>query len=187
MGGFMTAQRVAAAWLLVAMGFLLTGCYTAGQRINAFENLNPSSQYARKWTLPEAKEAITGQTFLRNYPGRANEVLYFAPGGIAYQWISGRTAIASGTWVVDMRSLRASESAKVFVCTTFNNRSQFSGEIIPGSITNRCVDPSLFFIPATERARGDVFSMAGRGEAPANLTIERVRIEDVKRTLTTRS
>jgi hypothetical protein len=183
----MTAQRGAAALLLVAMGFVLTGCYTAAQRINAFENLNPSSDYARKWTLPEAKDAIIGQTFLRNYPGKANEVVYFAPGGIAYQWISGRTAIASGTWVVDMRSLRASESAKVFVCTTFNNRSKLSGEIIPGSITNRCVDPSLFFIPASERARGDVFSMAGRGEAPANLTIERVRIEDIKRSLTTRS
>jgi hypothetical protein len=183
----MTTQRVAAALLLLSMGFVLTGCYTAAQRVNAFENLNPSSDYARKWTLPEAKDAIIGQTFLRNYPGKANEVVYFAAGGIAYQWISGRTAIASGTWVIDMRSPRASESAKVFVCTTFNNRSKLSGEIIPGSITNRCVDPSLFFIPASEHARGDVFSMAGRSEAPADLTIERVRIEDIKRTLTTRS
>jgi hypothetical protein len=165
---------------LVLAGLLPAGCVAPPRRVNAFENLTPTSEYQRKWTSAEARQSISGHTFLRNTPGRSNEIIYFDPGGVAYQWMSGRQAVASGTWVIDLRSPRASETARVFVCTTFNNRSGFTGEVIPNSITNRCVDPSLFFIPATEHAKGDVFRLAGRSEAPASLTIERVRIEDVR-------
>ncbi len=179
----MIRRGLAAIAAVFLTGLGMSGCVTAPSRVNAFENLTPNSDYARKWTSAEAKQGVSGYTFLRNYPGKANEAIYFEPGGVAYQWVSGRTAVASGTWTVDLRSPRASETARVFVCTTFNNRSRLSGEVIPGSITNRCVDPSLFFIPATERAPGDVFALAGRPTAPADLTIERTRIEDVKRML----
>jgi hypothetical protein len=170
--------KAAIALLMVTA---VSACATAPRRINAFENLTPSSEYSRTWTSAEARQSLAGFTFLRNHPGRANEVIYFAPGGIAYQWVSKRPTIASGTWTIDLRSPRASETARVFVCTTFNNRNRFTGEIIPDSITNRCVDPSLFFIPASEHAKGDTFKLAGRPAAPGELTVERVRIEDLKR------
>ncbi len=154
----MIRRGLAAIAAVFLTGLGMSGCVTAPSRVNAFENLTPNSDYARKWTSAEAKQGVSGYTFLRNYPGKANEAIYFEPGGVAYQWVSGRTAVASGTWTVDLRSPRASETA-------------------------RCVDPSLFFIPATERAPGDVFALAGRPTAPADLTIERTRIEDVKRML----
>jgi hypothetical protein len=174
------SARSSRAVLALVTAVALSGCAQAPRRINAFENLTPSSEYSRKWTSAEAKQSLAGYTFLRNHPGRANEVIYFDPGGVAYQWVSKRPTVDSGTWTVDLRSPRASESARVFVCTTFNNRSRLTGEVIPDSITNRCVDPSLFFIPATEHVRGDAFKLAGRSTAPGELTIERVRIEDLK-------
>lgn len=172
------AAGVACAGLMI---LALAGCAAAPPKLNAFENLNAGSTYSRTWTSAEAKQSVAGHTFLRNTPGKQNEVLYFDPGGAVYQWVSKRPAIISGTWVVDMRSLRASESAKVYVCTTSNNRSRFTGEPVPDSIVNRCVDPSLFFIPASEHVRGDVFKLAGRTTAPGELQVERTRIEDLRR------
>ena len=165
------------------MTLALAACAQPPRRLNAFENLTAGSQYARTWTSAEARQSVAGSTFLRNTPGRQNEVIYFDPGGAVYQWVSKRPAIVSGTWVIDLRSPRASETARVFVCTTFNNRSQFTGEPIPDSIVNRCVDPSLFFIPATEHVKGDAFKLAGRATAPGELPVERTRIEDLKREL----
>ncbi len=172
-------QAALVASMLPLTASLMAGC-AGPARVNAFESLTPTSDYARKWTSAEAKESVSGNTFLRNFPGKQNEVVFFHPDGVAYQWVSGRKEIASGTWKIDLRSPRSSETARVFICTMFNNRNRLTGEIIPNSTTDRCVDPSLFFIPATERAKGDTFQLAGRKTAPNELTIERTRIEDIK-------
>ena len=173
-------QAALVAIMVPLVASQMMGCAAGPSRTNAFETLTATSDYSRKWTSAEAKDGISGHTFLSNYPGKRNEVTFFHPNGIAYQWMSGRPVLANGSWMVDMRSPRSSESARVFICTTYNNRNRVSGEIIPDSITNRCVDPSLYFIPAAERTKGDTFQLAGREIAPGKLTIERTRIEDIK-------
>jgi len=138
---------------------------------NSFEHLDPTSEYARNWKPDEAKQKISGHTFLRHSRIR-NEALFFDPSGVVYQWVSGRQTVESSTWVVEMRSSRPSQAAKTFLCTNL------PAPETPGMPSGyRCIDPSLMFIPATASAKGDVLKLAGRKEVPP-LPGDRMRIED---------
>lgn len=139
---------------------------------NSFEHLTPTSEYARAWRPEEAKQKVSGSTFLRHTNGR-NEALFFDPSGVVYQWVSGRTTVKSSTWIAEMRSTRPSETAKTLLCTSLPRPD--TPELTP---RYRCIDPSLLFIPATSSVKGDVFKLAGRKDAPAELPTDRMRIED---------
>lgn len=152
----------------------LAGCV---QPRNSFENLVTTSEYHKNWTKEEASKRITSYTFLRHSTTRGNEALYFDRSGTVYQWASSRPTVATGTWTIDMRSLRATESARVYICTTLSRPT--AG--VPAPDPSRCIDPNLLFIPATESASGDVFRLAGRTGPILQLPVERMRIEDARR------
>lgn len=140
---------------------------------NSFERLDPTSEYAKAWTTEEARQKVSGHTFLRHISKR-NEALFFDPSGVVYQWVSGRTTVASSTWVAEMRSSRPSEAARTLLCTSLPRPE--APELAP---RYRCIDPSLLFIPATTSVKGDAFKLAGRKDAPAELPGDRMRIQDV--------
>jgi hypothetical protein len=161
----------------------LGGCVQP--RGNAFETLSPNaSGHAPKLTAEEAKQRIAGHTFLRNYAGRGNEALFFAPNNVVYQWVSGRGTIATSTWMVDLRSMRPTETAQPYICTNLPRGPETAGGPRV-DLRSRCIDPKLLFIPATENGKGDVFGLASRREGPAELGSERTTIQDVKKAVST--
>ena len=151
------------------------------QNGTTLENLNDGfASPARSWDKAETQRQITGQTFLRNYPGKQNEILYFGSDNIVYQWVSGSPFILSSTWVSDFLSSRSGQSARLYICTSLKNPATTH----PGvNDSRRCIEPAMLFIPATDHREGDVFSIAGKTTAPSILTIERTTIENIKKQL----
>jgi len=145
----------------------------------AFENLSDGySLPAKNWDKAETERQISGQTFLRNFPGKGNEILYFGADNIVYQWVSGNQSVSSSTWVIDFLSAKIGQSAKVYICTSLQNPASSHPEI---KLTRRCIEPAMLFIPAAEHTQGDVFSLAGKSTAPGALTIERTNIDSLKK------
>ena len=175
-----TLSRLARYTLPLVCVAALGGCVQP--RGNAFENLAPSASGHVKLTPDEAKQRIAGHTFLRNYANRGNEALFFAPNNVVYQWVSGRATIATSTWLVDLRSMRPTETAKPYICTNLPRGPESAGGPRV-DLKSRCIDPSLLFIPATENSKGDAFGLAGRKEALVELGAERTTIQDVRKSV----
>lgn len=144
-----------------------------------FDQLDFQAPEKKSWSSNQVKNKIAGYTFVRNAPNRFNEVIYFDNENVAYRWISGQSAIARATWVISSRSVVPGTPEQTFVCVSFPSFTA-AGEIIPGSAVPRCIDPSLFFIPATEHAQGDIFALSRRAAAPFALTAERFHIVELK-------
>lgn len=146
---------------------LATACVQA-RNIQSFELYSGSPEHKKIWTVAQAKAAISGTTYLRHSPSVGNEALYFEPGNVVYQWISGRPTVLSSTWIV--REEKNSRGEWVVVCTNLPP--------LRGAARMRCIDTSLLYIPSVSSARGDAFGLAGRKDAPGELPVERMRVQD---------
>lgn len=159
--------RVMKLAVLGLVAGLTTACVQA-RNIRSYELYTGSPEHKKNWTVAQAKAAISGTTYLRHSPNVGNEALYFEPGNVVYQWISGRPTVLSSTWFVQEE--KNSRGEWIVVCTNLPP--------LRGTARMRCIDTSLLYIPAVSSTRGDAFGLAGRKEAPGELSLERMRVQD---------
>lgn len=141
-----------------------------------------SPDMALKTASAQAKARVAGHTLLRHW-GRFNEILYFAPNDVVHQWVSGRPAVVTSPWSVASQNVRPNEDAKIVVCTQLPHGPPTSASG-PGDRKKLCFAPSVLFQfpPRTESRKGDIFKLAGRTQAPADLQVARTTLEEVMRT-----
>jgi len=146
-----------------------------------YENLGDGIDSPSKaWDKAEVQRQISGKTFLRNFPKRQNEILYFGTDNTVYQWLSGSQIVAKSTWSVETITPMGHANTSLYICTTLQN----TATPVPGAaITRRCIEPALLFIAATEHAKSDVFALTGRITSPGSLTIEKTSIDSIKNQL----
>jgi len=154
---------------------------------HATERPSTKPDLALKTASAQAKARVAGHTLLRHW-GRFNEILYFAPNDVVHQWVSGRPAVVTAPWSVVSQKVRPNEDAKIVVCTQLPHGPPTSGSG-PGDRKKLCFEPSVLFQfpPRTESRKGDIFKLAGRAQAPADLQLARTTIEEVMRTIAARN
>lgn len=136
---------------------------------------------ARAWSAAEVTSQITDMTYLRNRPGVGNEVYYFSPDHVVYSWATGGKYVQTATWSVSSRTPLGTTKASLYICMPFTDIDS-GGNAIAGRVTTRCFDPAILYVVSVDRARGDVFGLRGRKQAPLSLPIPRTTIATLKQT-----
>ena len=118
-------------------------------------------------TLALAQD-IPGYTNLSFDPGHGTQIEYISPEGGAYLWYPGNSVILPGRWKLDDGRM-----CFAYGPNTYNPVTGTSGG------DWECASVAFYFRPITERAKGDVLGLQGRGRVPFDLPREQTSLAEI--------